>query len=133
MDVLPILPGRNRFHRPRRTIAVPPRVGGSAAPGYGTVLVLSSCPSTTEAAKLWLIWRDEMSEFTDKAKGLANQAAGKAKQGVGSAVGSDKLQAEGAAQEAKGTTQKAVGDAKGAVKDTANKVADSANDTMKRH
>lgn len=73
-----------------------------------------------------------MSEFTDKAKGLANEATGKVKQGVGSAVGSDKLKAEGAAQEAKGATQKAVGDAKGAVKDTANKVADAAHDSMKR-
>ncbi len=73
-----------------------------------------------------------MSEMMDKAKGLANEAAGKIKQGVGSAVGSDQLQAEGAAQEAKGAMQKAVGDAKGAVKDTANHVADSADKALNR-
>ena len=73
-----------------------------------------------------------MSEFTDKAKGLANEATGKVKQGLGDATGSDKLKVEGAAQEAKGHTQKAVGDAKGAVKDTANKVADTASDALKR-
>ena len=73
-----------------------------------------------------------MSEFTDKAKGLANEAAGKVKQGVGEATGSERLQTEGAAQEAKGHTQKAGGDAKGAVKATANNVADKASDALKR-
>ena len=73
-----------------------------------------------------------MSEFTDKAKGLANEAIGKTKQGIGDVTGSEQTKAEGAAQEAKGHTQKAVGDAKGAVKDTANKAADAADDAMKR-
>ena len=73
-----------------------------------------------------------MSEFTDKAKGLANEAVGKAKQGIGEMTGSEQTQAEGAAREAKGDTQKAVGDAKGAVKNTASKAADAADDAMKR-
>jgi uncharacterized protein YjbJ (UPF0337 family) len=71
-----------------------------------------------------------MSSTTDKATGLANEAIGKTKQGIGSVVGSDKLQAEGAAQEIKGDAQQAVGDAKDAVKDAANKVADAANKNL---
>ncbi len=73
-----------------------------------------------------------MSEFTDKAKGLANEAIGKAKQGIGEMTGSEKTQAEGAAQEAKGHAQRTVGEAKGAVKDTASKVADKAHDALNR-
>ena len=63
-----------------------------------------------------------MSEFTDKAKGLANEAVGKAKQGIGEMTGSEKTQADGAVQETKGHAQKAVGDAKGAAKDVADAV-----------
>lgn len=63
-----------------------------------------------------------MSEFTDKAKGLANEAMGKAKQGIGEMTGSEQTQAEGAAQETKGHAQKAVGDAKGVAKDTVDAV-----------
>jgi uncharacterized protein YjbJ (UPF0337 family) len=68
-----------------------------------------------------------MGSMTDKASGLANEAVGKVKQGIGNAVGSDKLEAEGAAQKLKGDAQKAVGDAKAAVKNTAKKTADAVN------
>jgi uncharacterized protein YjbJ (UPF0337 family) len=54
-----------------------------------------------------------MGSTADKASGLANEATGKAKQGIGNVIGSDKLEAAGAAQELKGDAQKAVGDAKG--------------------
>ena len=40
---------------------------------------------------------------------------------IGGAVGSDRMQAEGAAQQAKGATQKAVGSAKEAVKNVVDK------------
>lgn len=66
-----------------------------------------------------------MGGTTDKAARIANEAIGKAKQGIGSVVGSDRLQAEGAAQETKGDTQKAAGDAKDAIKTSVNKVAES--------
>ena len=68
-----------------------------------------------------------MSGNTDKAAGLANDAAGKIKKGIGAAVGSDKLEAKGAAQELKGDAQQVKGDAKNAAKDGVNKVADAAN------
>ncbi len=68
-----------------------------------------------------------MSSTTDKIKGYANDAAGNVKQGVGKLVGSEKLQAEGAAQEIKGETQVAVGKTKDAIKDVANKTADKIN------
>ncbi|MBX9685039.1 MAG: CsbD family protein [Hyphomicrobium sp.] len=68
-----------------------------------------------------------MSSTTDKIKGHANDAAGNVKQAVGKAVGSEKLQAEGAAQELKGEAQIAVGKTKDAVKDVANKTADKIN------
>jgi len=68
-----------------------------------------------------------MGSTTDKIKGYANEAAGNVKQGVGKIVGSEKLQAEGAAQEIKGEAQVAVGKTKDAIKDVANKVADKAN------
>jgi uncharacterized protein YjbJ (UPF0337 family) len=68
-----------------------------------------------------------ISSTTEKGSGIANEAIGKAKQGVGKAVGSDKLQADGAAQELKGDVQKALGNAKGAVKDDAMKGADAVN------
>ena len=47
-----------------------------------------------------------MGSTADKASGLASGAIGKAKQRVGKVVGSDKLQAEGAAQEFKVDAQK---------------------------
>lgn len=62
-----------------------------------------------------------MSSTTDKMKGYANEAAGKAKQGVGKMVGSEQMQAEGAAQELKGEGQQAVGKTKEAIKDAANR------------
>lgn len=68
-----------------------------------------------------------MSSTTDKIKGYANEAAGNIKQGVGKVVGSEKLQAEGAAQELKGEAQVAVGKTKDAVKDVANSTADKIN------
>ena len=68
-----------------------------------------------------------MGGTTDKAARIANEAIGKAKQGIGSVVGSDRLQAEGAAQETKGDTQKAAGDAKDAIKTSVNKVASPVN------
>ena len=68
-----------------------------------------------------------MSGTTDKVKGLGNEAVGGAKRNLGEAVGSDRLQAEGAAQEIKGKVQKAVGDAKNAAKDAAHKLDDAAS------
>ncbi len=68
-----------------------------------------------------------MSASTDKIKGVVNEAAGGVKRGVGKVVGSEKLEAEGAAQELKGHVQKAVGDAKSAVKDAADKTAEHIN------
>ncbi len=68
-----------------------------------------------------------MGSTTDKVAGVTNQAVGKAKQGAGKLVGSDKLQAEGAAQEVKGGAQKLVGDAKAATKKAANDAADFVN------
>src|SRR5690606_2046675 len=46
--------------------------------------------------------RYAMGEFTEKAKGLANEAAGKAKQAGGKATDNERLRAEGEAQERKG-------------------------------
>jgi uncharacterized protein YjbJ (UPF0337 family) len=71
-----------------------------------------------------------MGSTADKASGLANEATGKAKQGIGNVIGSDKLEAAGAAQGLKGDAQKAVGDAKGAVKDSTNKTADAVNKNL---
>ena len=68
-----------------------------------------------------------MGSTADKIAGNTNEAMGKAKQDIGQAVGSDKLQAKGAAQEAKGHAQKAMGEAKDIVKETADKVAEKAN------
>ena len=68
-----------------------------------------------------------MSSTTDKIKGYANDAVGNVKQGVGKLVGSEKLQAEGAAQEVKGEAQVAVGKTKDAIKDTSNAVNDKIN------
>ncbi len=63
-----------------------------------------------------------MGEFTDKAKGLANEMAGKAKQAMGRDGRDPDLAAEGAGQEAKGHVQQAVGNAKGKVKDAIDKL-----------
>ena len=71
-----------------------------------------------------------MGSTADKAAGIANEAIGKAKQGVGKAVGSDKLQAEGAAQELKGDVQIVAGDAKAALNEAANKTADAAKKNL---
>lgn len=68
-----------------------------------------------------------MSGTTDKIEGAGNQAAGAVKRAVGQAVGSDKLEAEGAAQQVKGKVQNAVGETKNAVKDAAHKIDDAAN------
>ena len=71
-----------------------------------------------------------MGSTADKASGLASGAIGKAKQRVGKVVGSDKLQAEGAAQEFKVDAQKAVAGAKLAIKNAANKTAAAANKNL---
>ena len=68
-----------------------------------------------------------MSGDTDKAAGVANDLVGAAKRNIGEAVGSDKLEAEGAAQQIKGKAQQAFGDVKNAAKEAANKIADEAN------
>jgi uncharacterized protein YjbJ (UPF0337 family) len=48
-----------------------------------------------------------MSGTTDKIKGAANETAGEIKRNIGRAVGSDRLEAEGAAQEIKGKAKDA--------------------------
>ena len=68
-----------------------------------------------------------MSGTTDKAAGIGNEAVGGAKRNIGKAIGSDRLEAEGAAQEIKGKVQKVVGDAKNAAKDAARKIDDAAS------
>lgn len=66
-----------------------------------------------------------MSGTGDKIKGYANEAVGNLKQGVGKLVGSEKLQAEGAAQELKGEAQKAVGTVKNAASEAHDTVTSS--------
>jgi uncharacterized protein YjbJ (UPF0337 family) len=68
-----------------------------------------------------------MSSTVDKVKGYANEAAGKAKQTVGKAIGSDRLEAEGAAQEVKGNVQVGIGKAKDAAKEGAGAVDKALN------
>ncbi|MGB3723478.1 MAG: CsbD family protein, partial [Pacificimonas sp.] len=46
-----------------------------------------------------------MGEYSDKAKGHANEAAGNIKQDVGKATGDKQMQQEGYAQERKGEAQ----------------------------
>lgn len=53
----------------------------------------------------------------DQAKGALEKAKGSVKETVGKAVGSEKMQAEGAADKAAGTAQKGVGNVKEAAKD----------------
>jgi len=58
-----------------------------------------------------------MGEFTEKAKGLANEAAGNTKQAIGKATDNERLRAEGAAQERKGEAQNLKGKVQGALGD----------------
>lgn len=57
-----------------------------------------------------------MGEYSDKAKGAANQAIGKVKIAIGKQTNEVDLIAEGAGQQAKGKVQTAMGDAKGKLK-----------------
>jgi uncharacterized protein YjbJ (UPF0337 family) len=58
-----------------------------------------------------------MGEFTENAKGIANEAIGNIKQGVGKVTGNDSLRVKGELQEAKGEAQYIKGDIEGAVGD----------------
>jgi uncharacterized protein YjbJ (UPF0337 family) len=58
-----------------------------------------------------------MGEFTEKAKGLANEAAGNTKQVIGKATDNERLRAEGEAQERKGEAQNLKGKVQGALGD----------------
>ena len=58
-----------------------------------------------------------MGEFTDKAKGLANEAIGNTKQAAGHATSNERLEGEGIAQERKGEAQNLKGKVKGAFGD----------------
>lgn len=58
-----------------------------------------------------------MGEFTEKAKGIANEAAGNAKQAAGKATDNERLRAEGEAQERKGEAQNLKGKVQGALGD----------------
>ncbi len=58
-----------------------------------------------------------MGEFTDKAKGAANEAIGKTKAAVGRATDNPELVVKGVAQQGKGEVQKAAGTVKGALGD----------------
>lgn len=58
-----------------------------------------------------------MGEFTDKAKGLANEAIGKVKVAAGQKTDNPELIAKGAAQQVKGEAQKLAGEIKGAAGD----------------
>jgi uncharacterized protein YjbJ (UPF0337 family) len=57
-----------------------------------------------------------MGEYSDKAKGAANQVIGKAKIAIGKQTNEIGLIAEGAGQQAKGKVQTAMGDAKSKLK-----------------
>jgi uncharacterized protein YjbJ (UPF0337 family) len=58
-----------------------------------------------------------MGEFTDKAKGTANEAIGKTKAAIGRATDNPELVVKGVAQQGKGEVQKATGAVKGALGD----------------
>jgi uncharacterized protein YjbJ (UPF0337 family) len=58
-----------------------------------------------------------MGEFTDKAKGAANEAIGKTRAAAGRATDNPELVAKGLAQEVKGKAQTAAGAVKGALGD----------------
>jgi uncharacterized protein YjbJ (UPF0337 family) len=61
--------------------------------------------------------RNAMGEFTEKAKGLANEAAGNVKQAIGKATDDERLRAEGEMQERKGEAQNLKGKVQGALGD----------------
>lgn len=78
-----------------------------------------------------------MTGTVDKIKGYTNEAVGTVKQGVGRLVGSEEMEAKGAAQELKGQAQVTASTAKEAVDDTvdemtegstADKIRGAAND-----
>ena len=56
-----------------------------------------------------------MGEFTDKAKGAANEAIGKTKAAAGRATDNPELVAKGMLQQAKGKAQNVTGSVKGAL------------------
>ena len=58
-----------------------------------------------------------MGEFTDKAKGAANEAIGKTKAAAGRATDNPELIAKGLAQQGKGKAQHVAGTVKGALGD----------------
>jgi uncharacterized protein YjbJ (UPF0337 family) len=96
-------------------------------------------PITINIHSIKLTMENSMSGTGEKIKGYANEAVGNLKQGVGKLVGSEKLQAKGAAQELKGEAQQAVGSAKKTASDihdnvtsssTADKAAGHYNDAM---
>lgn len=58
-----------------------------------------------------------MGEFTDKAKGAANEAIGKTKAAAGRATDNPELVVKGKVQEGKGKIQRATGTIKGAFGD----------------
>ena len=58
-----------------------------------------------------------MGEFTDKAKGAANEAIGKTKAAVGRVTDNPELVVKGMGQQGKGKAQAAAGTVKGALGD----------------
>jgi uncharacterized protein YjbJ (UPF0337 family) len=58
-----------------------------------------------------------MGEFTDKAKGAANEVIGKTKAAAGRATDNPELEVKGIAQQGKGKVQGAAGAVKGALGD----------------
>ena len=58
-----------------------------------------------------------MGEFTEKAKGAANEVIGKAKAAAGRATDNPELVIKGVAQQGKGKVQNAAGAVKGALGD----------------
>ena len=56
-----------------------------------------------------------MGEYTEKAKGAANEAMGNTKQALGEATDSPELKKKGLEQEAKGEFQKTTGEVEGAL------------------
>lgn len=58
-----------------------------------------------------------MGEFTDKAKGVANETIGKTKAAAGRATDNPELVVKGVAQQGKGKIQRAAGTVKGAFGD----------------
>lgn len=56
-----------------------------------------------------------MGEFTDRAKGVANETIGKAKRGIGEATDRPDIKREGDLQEAMGNAEKAKARLEGAI------------------